>query len=81
MSLIGARDMSVINTPPARSLADHHDHYRTNDQDLSKMPCCVNYARDGQAYIIHNRVETIFEFADRIKKLLPQARIVVGHGQ
>ncbi len=38
-------------------------------------------ARDGQAYVIHNRVESIFEFASRIKKLLPQARVVVGHGQ
>jgi len=38
-------------------------------------------SRDGQAYVIHNRVETIYEFADRVKKLLPHARIVVGHGQ
>ena len=40
-----------------------------------------NLSRDGQAFVIHNRVETIYDVGNRIKKLLPQARVVVAHGQ
>lgn len=80
MSLIGARDMSVINTPPQDRLPITTIITEPNDQTI-KNALQRELARDGQAYIIHNRVETIFERADQIKKLLPQARIVVGHGQ
>lgn len=80
MSLVGVRDMSIINTPPqdrlpiTTILAEPHDQ-------VIKNALLRELARDGQAFVIHNRVETIFETADRIKKLLPQARVVVGHGQ
>lgn len=80
MSLIGVRDMSLINTPPqdripiTTILTEHHD------QTL-KNALLRELARDGQAFVIHNRVETIYEAADRIKKLLPQARVAVCHGQ
>lgn len=80
MSLIGARDMSVINTPPQDRLPITTVITEPNDQVL-KNALLRELSRDGQAYVIHNRVETIYDFADRIKKLLPQARIVVGHGQ
>lgn len=80
MSLIGARDMSVINTPPQDRLPITTIITEANEQVL-KNALLRELARDGQAFIIHNRVESIFEFSSRIQKLLPQARIVVGHGQ
>lgn len=80
MSLIGARDMSVINTPPQDRLPITTIITETNNQVI-KNALLRELARDGQAFIIHNRVETIFEYANHIQQLLPQARIVVGHGQ
>ena len=80
MSLVGARDMSVINTPPQDRLPITTAIAEANDQ-LIKNALLRELARDGQAFIIHNRVETIFEYASHIQKLLPQARIVIGHGQ
>lgn len=80
MSLIGARDMSVISTPPQDRLPITTIIKEPTDQIL-KSALMRELARDGQAYVIHNRVDTIFSWADRIQKLLPQARILVGHGQ
>ncbi|HEV8051355.1 MAG TPA: transcription-repair coupling factor [Parachlamydiaceae bacterium] len=80
MSLIGARDMSVINTPPQDRLPITTVITESNDQVI-KNAILRELARDGQAFIIHNRVDTIFEYAARIQKLFPKARIVVGHGQ
>lgn len=80
MSLIGARDMSVINTPPQDRLPIKTVITEPNDITI-KNALLRELTRDGQAYVIHNRVETIYEMADRLKKLLPEARIVVGHGQ
>lgn len=80
MSLIGARDMSVINTPPQDRLPITTVITESNEQVI-KNAILRELARDGQTYIIHNRVETIFEYTNRIQKLLPKARIVVGHGQ
>jgi transcription-repair coupling factor (superfamily II helicase) len=80
MSLIGARDMSVINTPPQDRLPITTLVTEANDQVI-KSALLRELARDGQAYIIHNRVETIFDMAERIRKLLPQARLAVVHGQ
>ena len=80
MSLIGVRDMSVINTPPQDRLPIKTILAESNDETL-RQALLRELARDGQAFIIHNRVETIFEFAAKIKLLLPQARVLVGHGQ
>lgn len=80
MSLIGARDLSVINTPPQDRLPITTLIAESNDLTL-KTALMRELARDGQAFYIYNRVDTIFEAANRIKKLLPQARVVVGHGQ
>lgn len=80
MSLVGARDLSVISTPPQDRLpiktiiADPDDH-------LIQTALLRELNRDGQAYFIHNRIESIFETASYIQKLLPKARIGVGHGQ
>lgn len=80
MSLIGARDMSVISTPPQDRLPITTLITESNDQVI-KNALLRELARDGQAYIIHNRIDTIFDYAARIQKLMPKARIVVGHGQ
>lgn len=80
MSLVGARDMSVISTPPQDRLPITTLITEPNEIVL-KNALLRELSRDGQAYVIHNRVETIYEYADRIKKILPHARIVVGHGQ
>lgn len=80
MSLIGARDMSVISTPPQDRLPI--STFISEPTDLTfKNALLRELARDGQAYVIHNRVETIYDTAERIKKLLPQSRVVVVHGQ
>ncbi|MBS4166276.1 MULTISPECIES: transcription-repair coupling factor [unclassified Neochlamydia] len=80
MSLIGARDMSIINTPPQDRLPITTLITESNDETL-KSALLRELSRNGQAYLIHNRVESIYEYAARLKKLLPHARIVVGHGQ
>lgn len=80
MSLIGARDMSVINTPPQDRLPITTAITESNELVI-KNAILRELARDGQVYIIHNRVETILDYATYIQKLVPKARIVVGHGQ
>ncbi|GAB4234860.1 MAG: transcription-repair coupling factor [Chlamydiales bacterium] len=80
MSLIGARDMSVISTPPQDRLPIKSVIAEPTDQTI-KNALLRELARDGQAYFIHNRVETIYDAASRIKKLVPQARVAVAHGQ
>lgn len=80
MSLVGAKDMSVINTPPQDRLPIKTIITEFTDHTLQSA-LLRELARDGQAFVIHNRVETIYEVASRIKKALPQARIIVAHGQ
>lgn len=80
MSLIGARDMSVISTPPQDRIPISKQIVEPSDQ-LLKNALLRELSRDGQAYVIHNRVESIFDRASHIQKLVPQARIAVVHGQ
>lgn len=80
MSMIGARDMSVINTPPQDRLPIKTVITEPNDQVI-KNALLRELARDGQAFVIHNRVESIFGAASHIKSILPQAKVIVAHGQ
>lgn len=80
MSLIGARDMSVINTPPQDRLPIKTVMGESNDQTI-RSAILRELARDGQVFFIHNRVESIFTVAAKLKDLLPQARFLVAHGQ
>jgi len=80
MAMMGARDMSVINTPPQDRLPITTVIAEPNDHTI-KNAILRELARDGQVFFVHNRVESIYDAATAIKKLLPQARIVVGHGQ
>jgi transcription-repair coupling factor (superfamily II helicase) len=80
MSLLGLRDMSVIETPPKDRLSINTlvAHFNTH---LIKAAIEQELARQGQVYFIHNRVDTIFQRAASIQELVPQARIGIGHGQ
>ncbi len=80
MSLTGARSLSVINTPPEDRLPIQ-SVVCTATEELIKNALLRELARGGQSYIIHNRVESIYKMAETIQKLVPTARIVVGHGQ
>lgn len=80
MSLVHARDMSVINTPPQDRLPIKTIIAET-DPELIQNALMREFSRGGQAFYIHNRVETIYERATAIQKLVPTARIGVVHGQ
>jgi transcription-repair coupling factor (superfamily II helicase) len=79
-SLIGVRDMSVINTAPNDRLPIH-TCIEAWDQNLIKEAIEREMAREGQAFFLHNRVQTIEQVAAQINQLVPRARIAVGHGQ
>lgn len=80
LSLIGARDVSVINTPPQDRLPIK-SLIVERDPSLIQNALLRELSRDGQAFFIHNRVESIDLVAEELQKLVPEARIVVGHGQ
>jgi transcription-repair coupling factor (superfamily II helicase) len=80
MSLVGLRDMSVIETPPKDRMAIQTIVAKF-DEKLIRTAIEVELERGGQIYFVHNRVETIYELAAKIRELVPQARVVVGHGQ
>ena len=80
MSLVGLRDMSVIETPPRDRMAIQTVVAKF-DEKLIRSAIEVELERGGQIYFVHNRVETIYEIAAKIQELVPAARIVVGHGQ
>ncbi len=80
MSLVGLRDMSVIETPPKDRMAIQTVVAKF-DEKLVRTAVELELERGGQVYFVHNRVETIYELAAKIQELVPQARVVVGHGQ
>ena len=80
MSLVGLRDMSVIETPPKDRMAIQTVVAKF-DEKLVRTAIEVELERAGQIYFVSNRVETIYEMATRIRELVPQARVAVGHGQ
>lgn len=80
MSLSGMRDMSLIETPPRDRLAIQTQVVQFSDHVI-KSAIDLELARGGQVFFIHNRVETIETIAALVKRLVPQARLAVGHGQ
>jgi transcription-repair coupling factor (superfamily II helicase) len=80
MSLAGVRDISVIETPPEgrRPVKTYVGEY---DEQLVKQALEREKRRDGQAFFLHNRVETIDETAERLRALCPDLRFEVAHGQ
>ena len=80
MSLSGIRDISIIETPPRERLPIQTYVAEENDQ-LIKDVISRELARGGQAFVVYNRVESIDEFAAYIRRLLPEAKVGVAHGQ
>jgi transcription-repair coupling factor (superfamily II helicase) len=80
MSLVGLRDMSVIETPPKDRLAIQTS-VAPFSETLVQRVVEEELARNGQVFFVHNRVESIASLASLVKRLVPKARVVVGHGQ
>lgn len=80
LSLSGVRDMSVINTAPNDRLPIH-TCIEVYDENLVREAIRRELAREGQVFYLHNRVQTIDSVAARLKKLVPEARIAIAHGQ
>ena len=80
MSLSGLRDISIIETPPEgrRPIRTTVGEY---DEELIKTALEREIARDGQAFYLHNRVETIEAAAEKLQQLCPSLRFIVAHGQ
>lgn len=80
MSLSGLRDISIIETPPEgrRPIRTTVGEY---DEELIKTALEREIAREGQAFYLHNRVETIEEAAEKLQQLCPGLRFIVAHGQ
>ena len=79
-SLMGARDLSIINTPPS-----NRQPVTTEvclfDENIIKEAIHTELARNGQVFFVNNRVQNIYEVATLIERLVPNARVCVGHGQ
>jgi len=80
MSLVGLRDMSVIETPPKDRMAIQ-TIVANWDEKLIQSAIEQELERGGQVYFVHNRVESIWEIAAKLQAMVPQARVAVGHGQ
>ena len=80
MSMVGLRDMSIIETPPKDRIAIQ-TVVASWDEKLIRSSIEQELDRGGQVYFVHNRVDTIWEIAAKLQELVPRARIIVGHGQ
>jgi transcription-repair coupling factor (superfamily II helicase) len=80
MSLSGLRDISIIETPPEgrRPIRTTVGEY---DEDVIRQALEREHARGGQAFYLHNRVETIDEVGEKLRRLCPRLRFLVAHGQ
>jgi transcription-repair coupling factor (superfamily II helicase) len=80
MSLVGVRDMSTMETPPEERLPIR-TFVTEYDEGLIREAILRELDRGGQVYFVHNRVQSIAYQARRLQKLVPEARIAIGHGQ
>jgi len=80
MGLAGIRDMSVIETPPKDRLAIETQIVKFSTDTIAAA-IRQELAREGQVYLVHNRVESIYSLAALVKRLVPEARVTVAHGQ
>jgi transcription-repair coupling factor (superfamily II helicase) len=80
MSMLGLRDISSLTTAPQdrRSIVTEVMAF---DRQRVKLAILRELQREGQVYFVHNRVSNIIEMADDIQQLVPDARIIIGHGQ
>ena len=80
MSLMGLKDVSIIRTPPGDRLSIK-THLAAFDADLIRDAIRNELSRGGQAFFIHNRVQTIGKIQEMLERLIPEAKFVVAHGQ
>ncbi len=80
LSLLGIRDISNLTTPPQERLPVETRITRW-DADLIRSAVMREFNRGGQVYFVHNRVYDIQEVADRLQRIVPEARIAIAHGQ
>src|SRR5207247_9330693 len=80
MAVGGIRDMSVIQTPPEER-QPIKTYVTADDDGLVHEAIGRELQRGGQVYYVHNRVRTIQKAAERVRRLLPEAQIAIGHGQ
>ena len=80
MSLVGIRDMSIIETPPKDRLSIQTNVVKFDSHVIARA-IRHELERGGQVYFVHNRVESIFSIGDLVQRLVPEARVVVAHGQ
>ncbi|MDQ2689187.1 MAG: transcription-repair coupling factor, partial [Chloroflexota bacterium] len=80
LSLVGIRDLSVIETPPEARLPIQ-TRIAEDDDGLVRDAVAREIDRGGQVFYVHNRVETIEAAAERVRRLVPGARVAIGHGQ
>ncbi|HEY0030227.1 MAG TPA: transcription-repair coupling factor [Bacteroidia bacterium] len=79
-SMMGARDLSVINTPPPNRYPVQTELHTFNEE-LIRDAVSFEISRGGQVFFVHNRVQNITEIAGMIQRLCPDAKVAVGHGQ
>ena len=79
-SLMGARDLSVISTPPANRYPIQTEVHAFND-DIIKEAINFEMSRGGQVFFVNNRIPQLYELENTIHRLVPDARVVIGHGQ
>lgn len=80
MAFVGIRDLSLITTPPADRLSVRTSVTKFDDEVIRES-IMREISRGGQVYFVHNRVQSIHSMADYLKRIVPEAHIVVGHGQ
>ena len=80
-SLLGARDLSVMTTPPPNRYPVQTELITIDDEDIIKEAIDMEMERNGQIFIVNNRIEMLPRIENRIRKLCPEARIIVAHGQ
>jgi len=80
-SLLGARDLSVMTTPPQNRYPVQTEIIGVEDEDIIKEAIDIELQRNGQVFIVNNRIEMLERIEQKIHRLCPEARIVTAHGQ
>ena len=80
-SLLGARDLSIMTTPPPNRYPVQTELITVEDEDIIKEAIELEMNRNGQVFIVNNRIEMLPRIEKKIQKLCPEARIVIAHGQ
>ena len=80
MSILGLRDLSIMETPPKDRLAIQTVVVRFSEK-IIRSAIDLELKRDGQVFLVHNSVETIYSIADLVSRIVPEARVTVAHGQ